>query len=125
LLEDTHKGDPESNTILVQRKNLDGYSECEEDPKNGNQGGVDLNRNYGVDWKLNAAQKDPCSEFYAGKGAFSEKETQAMKQFLEEKAGEIQFVVNFHSNGNSFMWPFNGRNPNDIEKRAPGVLSIV
>jgi len=23
------------------------------------------------------------------------------------------------------MWPFNGRNPNDIETRAPGVLSIV
>ena len=36
LLEETHKGDPETHTMLVQRKNLDGYSECEEDPKNGN-----------------------------------------------------------------------------------------
>ena len=48
-----------------------------------------------------------------------------MKHLLEEKKGELAFVVNFHSNGNSFMWPFNGRNPNDIEKRAPGVLPIV
>ena len=90
--------------------------------------GVDLNRNYGVDWKVNLAEstsKDPCSEFYPGKKGFTEKETQAMKSFLEAHKNELKFVINFHSNGNSFMWPFNGRNPNDIEKRAPGVLSIV
>ena len=23
------------------------------------------------------------------------------------------------------MWPFNGRNPNDLETRAPGVLAVV
>lgn len=44
---------------------------------------------------------------------------------MASKNGELKFVVNFHSNGNSFMWPFNGRNPNDIEERAPGVLPIV
>lgn len=90
--------------------------------------GVDLNRNYGVDWKVNLAEstsKDPCSEFYPGKKSFTEKETQAMKKFLNAHKDELKFVINFHSNGNSFMWPFNGRNPNDIEKRAPGVLSIV
>lgn len=38
---------------------------------------------------------------------------------------DIRFVINFHSNGNSFVWPFNGRAPNDIEKRAPGVLPIL
>jgi len=44
---------------------------------------------------------------------------------LEAKKSELRFVVNFHSNGNTFMWPFNGRAPNDIESRAPGVLAIV
>jgi hypothetical protein len=48
-----------------------------------------------------------------------------MRDFLSLKKDELRFVVNFHSNGNSFMWPFNGRSPNDIETRAPGVLSIV
>ena len=45
--------------------------------------GVDLNRNFGYDYKLDFAtdredepgRYDPCSEFYAGPEAFSEKET--------------------------------------------------
>ena len=41
--------------------------------------GVDLNRNYGVDWQLNVENNREanyrCSEFYAGNMAFSEKET--------------------------------------------------
>lgn len=40
--------------------------------------GVDLNRNYAVDWKLNDGteeSRNPCSEFYAGLGAFTEPET--------------------------------------------------
>jgi hypothetical protein len=69
--------------------------------------------------------KDPCFEFFPGKEAFSEPETRALRDFLAEHEGEIKFVINFHSNGNSFMWPFNAKNPNDIEKRAPGVLPIL
>lgn len=90
--------------------------------------GVDLNRNYGVDWdenKIFPNAKDPCFEFYAGHEAFSEPETRAIRDFLEKHKDEIKFVINFHSNGNSFMWPFNGRNPNDIDERAPGVLRIM
>tara|TARA_B110000285_G_C15076224_1_gene590892 strand:- start:383 stop:517 length:135 start_codon:yes stop_codon:yes gene_type:complete len=29
-----------------------------------------------------------------------------------------------HSNGNAFIWPFNGVKENDIETRAPGVMNI-
>jgi hypothetical protein len=90
---------------------------------------VDLNRNYGVDWKLNDREdndsKNPCSEYYAGMEAFSEPETKAMQMFLELNSEKIKFVINFHSNGNTFIWPFNGRERNDIEKRAPGVLSVM
>ena len=71
-----------------------------------------------ADWKLNLASKynsDPCFEFNAGTEAFSEPETRAIRDFLQQHEGEIKFVINFHSNGNSFMWPFNGRHPNDIE----------
>lgn len=94
------------------------------------EAGVDLNRNYGVDWKLNDRDddkdaKNPCSEFYAGMEPFSEPETQAMKSFMDKNSDKIKFVINFHSNGNSFMWPFNGREMNDIERRAPGVLSVM
>jgi hypothetical protein len=108
-----------------KNQNPEGSGSC--DPQSA---GVDLNRNYGVDWSLNQelfqkSYKDPCFEFYSGKEPFSEPETRAIKGFLEQHEGEIKFVINFHSNGNSFVWPFNGRKDNDITKRAPGVLPIL
>ena len=103
--------------------------------------GVDLNRNYGVDWglgslaqvepKINSIKKtdtdeckDTCSECFRGDAPFSEPETQAIKAFFEENSKNIKFVMNFHSYGNMWIIPFNGRKYNDIEKRKPGVLEI-
>ena len=59
--------------------------------------GVDLNRNYGVDWGVEDSKNmdrrslkdtdgacvDPCGECYQGISAFSEKETQAMRDFID------------------------------------------
>lgn len=53
--------------------------------------------------------------FYTGKGPFSEPETQAYKNFLTKHKDEVKFVLNMHSNGNAFIWPFNGVQKNDIE----------
>jgi len=73
--------------------------------------GVDLNRNYGVDWGAgNRADygrgavdecQDQCGECYRGQFAFSELETQNVKKFLEDNQSKIKFVSNFHSSGNS------------------------
>lgn len=116
-----------NSAILTKRKNLDDNAGTAMATPNC-EVGVDLNRNYAVDWKLNDATEEarnPCSEFYAGLGSFTEPETQAMRAFLELKKDDLRFVINFHSNGNSFIWPFNGRENNDIERRAPGVLAIM
>ena len=116
-----------NSAILPRRKNLNDNGGTARTTANCEMG-VDLNRNYAVDWKLNDVSEEsrnPCSEFFAGLGAFTEPETQAMKAFLETKKDDLRFVINFHSNGNSFIWPFNGRENNDIEKRAPGVLAIM
>lgn len=48
-----------------------------------------------------------------------------MKSFLESVKDELRFVVNIHSNGPGFMWAFNARYPNDIERRAPAVLPVL
>ena len=32
--------------------------------------------------------------------------------------------MNFHSWGQAFIWPFNGREPNDIQVRTPGYLDM-
>ena len=125
LIEEDHLINPKTTGILDKRKNMGpngGGDEC----KGPTEYGVDLNRNYGIDWKLNLAEHETkCSEYYAGPEPFSEKETQAIRSFMDSHQDEVRFVINFHSNGNSFMWPFNGRSPNDIEKRAPGVLPIM
>lgn len=116
-----------SSAILPRRKNLNDNGGTQRTTANCEMG-VDLNRNYAVDWKLNdltEESKNPCSEFFAGQSSFSEPETQAIKAYLETKKDDLKFVINFHSNGNSFIWPFNGRENNDIERRAPGVLAIM
>jgi hypothetical protein len=48
-----------------------------------------------------------------------------MRGFIASIKDEVRFVVNFHSNGGAFIWPFNGRYPNDVTKRAPFVMSVI
>jgi hypothetical protein len=99
--------------------------------------GVDLNRNYGVDFgvgvktQVGLAQTDlvdecadPCGECYRGPSPLSEPESQALANFITEHKNEIKFVYNFHSNGNSWVFPYNGRDTNDIEMRSPGMIQI-
>ena len=130
-----------NHKILARRKNLDdGKAACALSNENL---GVDLNRNFGVDfgqvdditnyaldaWQENAkADKNratnPCATNFPGPTAFSEAETVAFKNFLTSRKSDLAFVVNIHSNGNAFIYPFNGRKQNDIEARRPGILKI-
>ena len=63
-------------------------------------------------------------ECYRGPEPFSEPETKALRTFLNEHQKQIKFVYNFHSNGNMWIYPYNGRVDNDIETRNPGILPI-
>ena len=58
--------------------------------------------------KKEIATGDPRSMFYNGQKPFSEPETQAYRDFLTKHQDEVKFVINMHSNGNAFIWPFNG-----------------
>ena len=73
-IEDSHNINPDFNVLaLEKRKNmvqLPSQINCEN--KEGQEIGVDLNRNWGVDFQ---PSNDACSEFYPGTKAFSEKET--------------------------------------------------
>jgi carboxypeptidase T len=70
--------------------------------------GVDLNRNYA--WNFgndnNGSSTDPCSEIYRGPFAFSEPETRAIKNLIDEKHSDIKVALNFHAFGNIFLHPF-------------------
>lgn len=127
--------------LTARRKNMDFKNGCTPD-----MGGVDLNRNFPIDFgqvdnsqtqylsdtdewlegkvKVKKQEPDPCSTNYPGPAGFSESETQAYKNFLTAHQKEMAFVINMHSNGNAFIYPFNGRQTNDIETRRPGILPI-
>lgn len=103
--------------------------------KNGNQAnaqcgaedsGVDLNRNYGVDWESENAKNrtELCGDYWPGESAFSEPESRALRDYVGQHKSEIKFIINCHTSGNDFIWPFNGREHNDIEARAPGTLAV-
>ena len=134
-----------NGTISPDRKNMNAkYSPCTGASTDGSKvdQGVDLNRNFGVDFgQMDPSLKDQgfkglekladadrihneCSTFFPGPSAFSEPESQAFKSFLTERKDDLAFVLNVHSNGNAFIYPFNGRDKNDIEQRRPGILKI-
>lgn len=86
--------------------------------------GVDINRNYGYNFGEGDNKEDPCSETYRGKGPFSEPETRNMRDFLTKNKDDIKFVYNFHSFGNKFVIPFNGKFPNDLMTQNPKIHEI-
>lgn len=73
---------------------------------NGDSYGVDLNRNFGYKWGYDNTGSSPYGydETYRGPAAFSEVETQNLKQFAEEH----QFVINlnYHSYSNLLLYPW-------------------
>ncbi|MEL6987435.1 MAG: M14 family metallopeptidase, partial [Bacteroidota bacterium] len=73
---------------------------------NGNSTGVDLNRNYGFNWGWDdgGSSPDGNSEVYRGTEAFSEPETQAVKDLCE--ANNFKIALNYHSFGNLLIHPW-------------------
>jgi carboxypeptidase T len=65
--------------------------------------GVDLNRNYPYHWNESGTSGSPNGDTWAGTGAFSEVETQAMKWFVEQHA--FKFAFNAHTSGNLLLYP--------------------
>ena len=86
-----------------------GIEECGDD--NESDIGVDLNRNYGFEFAHDDTGSDihPCNDSYRGPFAFSEPETQAMKN-LVTRFDNIKVAVNLHARdkaGPLFITPFN------------------
>lgn len=73
---------------------------------NGSSFGVDLNRNYGYEWAYDNTGSSPnsFSDTYRGPSAFSEPETQAVRDFCD--AHEFVIALNYHSHGNLLIHPW-------------------
>ena len=89
--------------VLLIRKNRNVSPSC-----SVYTGGVDLNRNYSFMFGRNeqGSSSDPCAEDYRGTEAFSEPETQAVRDYVTSHP-TIVSAINIHTYGNAWVYPFN------------------
>lgn len=86
-------------------------------PPNGP--GTDLNRNYGYKWATVGADTDPESATFGGPKAFSEPETQAMRDFI--KSHKFVFLMSYHSFSNLILWPWGCSDAPPPDARIPVI----
>jgi len=59
--------------------------------------GVDANRNFGHHWNDGGSSGDKCFDTYHGPEAFSEVETQAVRDYILARKGTVKYYNNMHS----------------------------
>lgn len=67
--------------------------------------GVDPNRNWGFQWGRGGASTDPASETYRGTAAFSEPETQSLRDFFYAHPNIVGHM-DYHSYSQLVLWPW-------------------
>lgn len=67
--------------------------------------GVDLNRNYGFGWGGSGASTDPTHDTYRGPQAFSEPESLAIKNYVEQNEN-ITVLLSFHTYSQLILYPW-------------------
>lgn len=67
--------------------------------------GVDTNRNWGATWGGEGASSNPCDETYRGASAFSEPETQVVRDFYIARPN-IVTSIDFHSYSELILSPY-------------------
>jgi len=72
----------------------------------GSSTGVDLNRNWGYEWGGDGASTDPQSDTYRGASAFSEPETQTMRDLALGFGDDLAAHIDYHSFSQLILWPF-------------------
>ena len=80
--------------------------------------GVDLNRNFSVGW---TKSNNPSSNVYGGPAPFSEPETKAIKEFVDNHPN-ITIALDYHSQGNVFFPAHKFNHEAEIEGTDLNVL---
>ena len=99
-----------TDVYIIPVMNPDGYVRSwqgerywRKNTRNGH--GVDLNRNWGYEWGGQGASSDPSAEDYRGSSAFSEPETQIVRDFVEDH-DDLVAHVDFHSYAELIIYPW-------------------
>ena len=88
--------------------------------------GVDLSRNYDYEFAFDevGSSGDICSDSYRGPSAFSEPETQAIRNLLETYPN-IKIALNLHTYGNNLNIPFNYADDGSLQYEHPSIYSYL
>lgn len=70
--------------------------------------GVDLNRNYDVNWGT-ASSNSACSETFHGARAFSEPETQITRNIINNFRSRLSLFLDMHSFGSMILYAYGNR----------------
>jgi carboxypeptidase T len=108
---------PDGHTLAEQGANWRKNKNTNKDISANARMGVDLNRNYGYKWASGGSSSDTGSETFHGKFAFSEPETQAVRDFIKSKSN-LKIMMSYHSFSNLILWPWGWTNaaPPDANK---------
>ena len=68
--------------------------------------GVDLNRNFDVEFGGVGTSKSPCVDTYCGSKAFSETESKAVSDFVTKHKDTIKIFISLHSYSQLWMHPY-------------------
>ncbi len=68
--------------------------------------GVDLNRNWGYEWGGQGASSFSGDDTYHGASAFSEPETQTMRDLAMSYGNDLVAHIDYHSYSQLILWPF-------------------
>ncbi|MEW5901085.1 MAG: M14 family metallopeptidase [Acidobacteriota bacterium] len=88
--------------------------------------GVDINRNYGYNWGYDneGSSPEPASETYRGLAAFSEPETQAVRDFF--LARNFRALVSYHSFSQLILYPWGyADTPSDKEAELKAIAAAM
>lgn len=67
--------------------------------------GVDLNRNWDYHFGVGAST-NPCSNVYKGPSAFSEPETQVLRNAMLKRKDNLKLILSLHSFGQKLLYPW-------------------
>ncbi|XP_076053225.1 uncharacterized protein LOC143032397 [Oratosquilla oratoria] len=86
-----------SDRLWRKNRRVNNHTSCQ---------GVDLNRNWDLDWDGSGSSSNPCDETFRGTKAFSEPETRALRDLLLAFEGQIELFVTFHNYGQLILYPW-------------------
>lgn len=75
-------------------------------PNNATDFGVDLNRNWGYQWGGAGSSGTPSSDVYRGPSAFSEPETQVLRDLALSFGPRLASHIDYHSFSQLILYPF-------------------